>query len=216
MVLVLTCQNGTIIVDEESQKTYIDIKVIAKYLGYDAHNGEYKIESEDTNKCWVECKQETASFFLNSNKISKVVPNSKDDYEEYLIEDPVISKNGKLYCTSEGIKVGFNSIFQYDKKTNTVQIFTLPSLVKTYSATLKQYGYEGAGASFKNQKAILYNLFIVKKSNNLYGVINSSGEELIGSRYKSIEFNESAKEFYVKNTLGKMGIITRSRRCNRR
>lgn len=212
MVLVLICQNGTIIIDKETNKTYIDIKGIAKYLGYDAHNGEYKIDSEDTNKCWVECKEETASFFLNSNKISKIAPNSKEDYEENVITDPIISKNGKLYCTSEGIRIGFNSTFNYNQQTNTIEIYTLPTLAKTYLARLKQYGYEGANASFKNQKAILYNLFIVKKSNNLYGVINASGEEIIGSRYKSIEFNESAQEFYVKNNSGKTGIITRSRR----
>lgn len=189
-------------------KMYIDIKGIAKYLNYDAHNGEYKIDTEDTNKCWVECKQETASFFLNSNKISKVVPRSNDDYEDYLITDPIINKNGKLYSTSEGIEIGFNSTFSYNKEKNTVEIYTLPYLVKLYESRLKQYGYEGTSASFKNQKAILYNLFVVRKENNSYGVINSVGEEIIGSRYKSMEFNESAIEFFVKNNSNKAGIIT--------
>ncbi len=177
-------------------------------MGYDAHNGEYKIDSEDTNKCWVECKQETASFFLNSNKISKIAPNSKGEYEDNLIQEPVINKNGKLYTTPEGIMVGFNATFKYDNETNKIEIYTLPYLVNVYAGRLKQYGYEGTSASFKNQKALLYNLFVVKKDNNLYGVINSSGEEIIGSRYRSIEFNESLKEFFVKNNNNKYGIVT--------
>lgn len=193
---------------KKTGKTYVDIKEIAKYLGYDAHNGEYKIDTEDTNKCWVECKEETASFFLNSNKVSKVAPNSKEDYEDNLLEDPVISKNGKLYTTTEGLEIGFNTKFNYNKSTNTIEIYTLPYLVSTYATRLKQYGYEGTSASFKNQKAILYNLFVVRKDNNLYGVINSKGEEIIGSRYKNIEFNESLKEFYVKNNNNKAGIVT--------
>lgn len=195
----------TIIIED---KVYVDIKGIASYLGYDAHNGEYKLYTEDTNKCWVYSKNETASFFLNSNKISKVVPDTTKDYEDYTITDSVISKNGKLYCTSEGIKIGFNVIFDYDMQNNTIQIYTLPNLIITYNTVLKQYGYDGISNDFNNQKAILYDLFIVKGSNNLYGVINSKNKEIIGSRYKSIQFNENAREFYVSDTNGKVGIVT--------
>lgn len=198
----------TIIVDENSGKIYADIKAIAEYLGYTAHNGEYKLYTEDTNKCWVYSKNETASFFLNSNKISKVVPDTTKDYEDYTIEDPVISKNGKLYCSSEGIKIGFNVTLNYDKQTNKLEIYTLPYLVKQYDTILKKYGYDGVSTNFNNQKAILYNLFVVQGNNNLYGVINGNNNEIIGSRYKSMEFNENAREFYVSNTLSKVGIVT--------
>lgn len=202
--------NGVIIIDKDTKKVYIDIKGIAQYLNYSSHNGEYKVDSEDTNKCWVECNNETASFFLNSNKISKVVPNTNNDYEDYLIAEPIINKDGKLYSTIEGIQIGFNVMFSYNEKTNTIQIYTLPYLVDSYATSLKKYGYEGASQNFKNQKAILYNLFIVKKENNLYGVVNASGEEIISPRYKSIEFNETGKEFYVKNNLNKVGILTQN------
>ena len=95
--------NGIIIIDKETKKMYIDIKGIAQYLNYSAHNGEYKIDSEDKNKCWVESKNETASFFLNSNKISKVAPNTNNDYEDFLIEEPIISKDGKGIITCKKI-----------------------------------------------------------------------------------------------------------------
>ncbi len=146
---------------------------------------------------------------MNSNKISKVEPNTNSDYEDYLITEPIISRDGKLYSTIEGIQIGFNIVFSYDEQANTIQIYTLPYLVNSYATSLKAYGYEGASQSFKNQKAILYNLFIVKKENNLYGVVNSNGEEVISPRYRNIEFNETGKEFYVKNSLNKVGILTK-------
>lgn len=205
----VSINEGIILIDNDTNKVYVDIKGIAPYLNYYAHNGEYKVNSEDTNKCWVECNNETASFFLNSNKISKVAPNTNNEYEDYLITEPIISKEGKLYSSIEGIQIGFNVEFSYDKQANTIQIHTLPYLVNSYATSLKKYGYEGASQSFKNQKSALYNLFIVKKENNLYGVIKANGEEVISPRYKSIEFNETGKEFYVKNSLNRVGILTK-------
>lgn len=199
----------TLIINENSDKIYIDIKGIAQYLNYDSHNGEYKLTTEDTNKCWVNGEYETASFFLNSNKISKVKLNSEDDYEDYTISDPVVNRNGKLYCTQEGIKIGFNITFNYNKQSNRIEIYTLPYLVETYTAQFKTYGYDGVSRNFNNQKAILYNMFVVKKDNNQYGVVTSTNQEIISPRYADMEFSESAGEFYVKNSSNKVGIITK-------
>lgn len=204
----VTLKSDDIIIEEGTNKVYVSIKDIATSLGYEPHNGEYKIFSEDTNKCWVYTKNETASFFLNSNKISKVYPDQTKDYEDYRISDPVIEKNGKLYTTSEGIEIGFNSKFKYDEKTNTININTLPNLVETYTNTMKGYGYSGISADFNNQKAILYNLFIVKKSNGLYGVVDAKNKEIISSRYQSMVFNENTQEFSVRSTTNKVGIVT--------
>ena len=58
---------------QKTGKIYVSIRDIAQYVGYEAHNGEYKIDVEDTNKMYVEAKDgtETTSFFLNSTTISK-------------------------------------------------------------------------------------------------------------------------------------------------
>lgn len=206
---VVNLPNETIIIDEVSGKIHVDITGIASYLDYDYHRGEFKLYTEDENKCWVENKNETASFFLNSNKISKVAPNQTKDYEDYTISDPVISRNGKLYCTPEGIKIGFNVLFEYNKEQKNIQIYTLPYLVSMYEDRFKELGYrEGIDDAFDNQKAILYNMFVVRKDNNLFGVVNSNNEEIIGSRYRNMVFNENAREFYVTSSLNKKGIVT--------
>lgn len=197
----------TIIVDEENNRVYVCIKEIAPSLGYEAHNGEYKLFSEDTNKCWVDTKQETASFFLNSNKISKMVPDQTKDYEDYIIQEPVIEKNGKLYVTIEGAQIGFNSDFVYDKTDNSLTISTLPYLVEHYTPIMKEYGYNISN-NFNNQKAIRYGLFIVRKANGLLGVIDSKNQEIISSKYQSMTFNENMQEFFVESTTRKVGIVT--------
>lgn len=204
---------NTIII-EPSGKVYVSIKDIATSLGYQAHNGEYKLYSEDTNKCYVDSKNETASFFLNSNKISKMPPDQTKDYADYTITDPVISKNGKLYCSAEGIKIGFNVTFSYNQETNKIQIYTLPQLVQMYNSTMVGYGYQPifvenvTGKNFNNQKAILYNMFVVKKEKGLYGVVDKDNKEIISSKYADMEFNENLNEFYVTSTTKKQGIVT--------
>lgn len=199
-------EKDTIII-EDTGKIYIDIKAIAKYLGYESHNGEYKLYTEDVNKCYVDCENETASFYLNSNKISKMPPDQTQDYEDYVIDEPVISKNGKLYCSPEGIKIGFNVTFDYNQEKNRIQIYTLPYLVKYYDTTIKKYGYSGVSENFDNQKAILYGMFVVKKENGLYGVVTINNNEIISSKYSKMVFNENAQEFYVTSTTNKVGIV---------
>ena len=199
----------TIIFDDVTGKIHVDIMGIASYLGYDSHKGEFKLYTEDENKCWVECENETASFFLNSNKISKVVPNQREDYEDYTISDTIIRRNNRLYCTPEGICIGFNVTFDYNEEGKNIQIYTLPYLAKSYTEQFKKLGYrDGIDDDFNNQKAILYDLFVVRKDNNLYGVVNSQNQEIIGSRYSKMVFNENAKEFYVTSTTNKKGIVT--------
>lgn len=61
--------------------------------------------------------------------------------------------------------------------------------------------------NFDNQKAILYNMYVVQNSKEQYGVINDKNGEIIGCKYEDMRFDESSKEFFVTNTLSKVGII---------
>ena len=216
------------IIDESTGKVYVSIKDFAEYTNteiaqessssnssnpyaYSAHIGEYKSDVQDENKCYVENNYETASFFLNSNKICKLekgTDNLKNDYDVYTISEAVRKENDKMYVLSEGIEIAFNLRFYYRKDANNITINTLPYLINQYEGVLQQSGYTGVSKEFKNQKAILYNLFVIQTSSNGdYGVI-SDKSELISSKYKKIEFNENRKEFFVTNSLGKVGIFT--------
>lgn len=195
-------------------KVYISIKDLAGLIDYKAYNGSYGNQeqySEDNTKCYVEGKDEVASFELNSNQIYKVNTNSKETYGYYTISEPVIQKNGKLYTGVDGISKAFNIVFEYNKKSNKIAIYTLPFLVNAYKGNIKNADLE----SFDNQKALLYNLIIVgnvsSDSNNTqdikYGVSSLNGSEIIGTKYKEIQFIEGSKEFLVKTVNNKVGII---------
>ena len=195
------------LVDETTNKVYVSIKDVAKYVGYEAHNGEYKVYSEDTTKAYVESEYETASFFLNSTTISKVEPDSNDDYQNYTISEPVKMINNKMYVISDGFAIGFNISFKYNVRSNAVTITTLPALVASYSKKVTAYGYEEMSESFNNQKAILYGLMVCKKSTGKYGVVDLKGNEIISPKYSNIEFIEYTQEFTVTNSQNKVGII---------
>ena len=194
----------------DSGKIYVSIKDIAPLVGYEAHNGEYKVDTEDTSKMYVEAIDgtETASFYTNSKIINKVKPNTTDDYTNISVSDPVISsENGKLYVSSEGFTVGFNSLFYYNQEKNTITIQTLPNLIKEYSNSIAQYGYTSLSSDFNNQKALIYGMIIASKEDNgKYGVITTSGTEIISPRYNKIEFVEGTNEFIITNASEKVGI----------
>ena len=193
---------------------YISVKDICPLLDYKYYNGGYKQYSEDLNSCYVEGKNEIATFESGSNKIYKT-PTSQVDYELFTITEPIKTINNKLYISIEGAKLAFNITFDYNGQTNQTQIFTLPYLVNSYTTG---YQYTAVSESFNNQKAILYNLLVVQNVPNTeknynendkrYGIITLNNQEVVGTKYTNIEFIESTKEFIVTTEEKKVGIIT--------
>ena len=194
----------------EDNTVYTAIKDFASYVNYEAHNGDEV--SEDETKCFVRNTSENAYYTLGEAKIYKKLTSGDNDYEYFDIELPVKMINGKLYSSIEGIQRGFNVQFTYNQNTNQITIFTLPYLANWYTAQYEDSAIGGDNAKFSNQKAILYNMLVVKNTNNEYGVIsvdpNATRTEIIGTKYKEITFVESTRDFIVKTTDNKMGIIS--------
>lgn len=191
----------------EGDKVYVPIRQFAEFVGYESYSGDYKQYKEDTTKCYVQSSNEIASFSLDSDKIYKLLTNG-NDYEYFTIDEPVKMINGVLYTTMSGAEKAFNISFGYNKQTNQITIYTLPYLVTSYAAKFTNSAIAGEEASFSNQKALLYNMIIVKNSENYYGVYDLTGKEILGTKYSSIEFIESTKEFIVTTEEKKMGIIS--------
>lgn len=190
----------------EDNKVYVNVKGIASFAGYEAHSGEYKIEAEDVNKVFVENKQETASMFLDSNIISKIEPNSNEEYKNYTMSEPSRNIKGDIYVISDGIEIACNIKLDYDSSNNTMNIQTLPYIFELYNTSVQNIGFTGVSDNFENQKALLYNRIIIQNSDGRYGVIDSTGTEVIGTRYAYIQFDEYSKEFTITNSYDKVGI----------
>lgn len=194
--------------------TYFNIQELASLLKNDYHIGEYKVYSSDTDKCYIQSKEETASFYLNSTKICKLKVNKlTDDYDVFNSEKPVIEKDNIFYAPIDATKIGFN--IKITESESGISITTLDKLAKNIEASInpetttettnEKYNID---KTFDNQKAMLYDYIVLSKSSsNLYGVITTSGKEILPDKYTSITFLETTKEFLVKNNSGKMGII---------
>lgn len=192
----------------EQDKVYIPIRNFASYVGYNSGNGDYKQYSEDLTKCYVESENEIASFGLGSNKIYKILLDGNNDYEYYEIDEPVKMINNQLCTTIEGAEIAFNISMSYNKTQNQVTIYTLPYLVSYYTMKFQNAGIADTAASFSNQKALLYNMIIVKNENGNYGVQELNGQEVLGTKYADIKFVQSTKEFVVTTLENKMGIMS--------
>ena len=192
----------------ENNKVYLNVKKIANIVGYEAHSGEYKIEAQDTNKVYVEDKQkqETASMFLNSPTISKIEPNTNDEYKNYTMSEPARNVNGDIYVISDGIEIACNIKVQYDSAKKGIYIQTLPYIFEVYNKAVQELGFTGISNEFENQKAILYDRIVIQNSDGRYGVIDGNGAEIIGTRYANIQFDEYNKEFTITDSYDKVGI----------
>lgn len=224
-ILLLNIQSNTFkvsvdgkLVSEESTKdlltkiddvTYIDIEKFAKLVKYEYHKGEYKSFTIEEDKCYVQGTDETATFYLNDNKVCKLPVNEiTEDYRVFTIQNTIKEQKDKMYAPIDAIRLAFN--VELKEGSNSLTINTLNSIVTYYDTRVKEWGYSSISEQdFENNKSILYGYLIVKKEESgLYKIIDTQNtKEIVSDKYNSIEFIENTKEFFVTNSLGKVGII---------
>lgn len=205
---------------EDTGKVYVSIQDFAKILGYEFYQGEYKKYTEDVSKCYISNKNEVAGFELGSNKIYKLDPNETNaNYEWYEMQEPVKVLNGKLYCVSDGIKTAFNIKFVYNTEKNRIQVTTLARLLAYYQEkAVNEYGYAGIDTTYTNQKAMLYDMLVIKKAETdstgkaakdkfKYGVVSVDNKNIIGTKYDDIKFIEVTQEYFATSDK-KVGILS--------
>lgn len=199
----------------EGDTVYVSLRDIAPVIGYKYYNGGYKEYSEDANKCYLEGENEICTFEKDETTIYKT-PVSEIDYEYFELETPVKRKNNKLYITSDGLSLACNLKFYYEPEENQITIYTLPYYANYY---MQNNTYAAVSNNFKNQKALLYGLLVTQDLDNTdprnnnsknihYGISTLDNQEIVGTKYMSIEFIESTQEFIVRTIENKVGIIT--------
>ena len=118
-----------------------------------------------------------------------------------------------MYTTIKGISKGCNLDYSYDPENNTLKIYTMDYLAKLYAKSIpesEEIAEQDNIEAYKNRKAILYNMVVVKNDSGMYGVkkiIDNGIGTLIGEKYKSISFDEAEEEFIVETDEGKFGIV---------
>ncbi len=188
--------------------TYINIQEFAKLVGYEYHQGEYKAVVIDEDKCYVEGAEETASFYLNENKVYKLPVNKQsEDYKEYSVENEIKLQNEIMYAPINAISKAFNVVIS--ETDNTIEFYTLDYLVNLYDAKVIEWGYTSIlEQSLENKKSLIYGCLIVKKEGGLYKVIDlKNTKEILPARYMNIEFSGYTQEFIATISAKEVGII---------
>ncbi len=193
---------------EEGDTTYVPIRDIAQYLGYQSYNGDYTEKSEDRSKCYIEGENEIATFSLNSRKIYKIEKTSGAKYQYYYAKKPVKAINGKLYISTDGMEQAFNVSFVKSQDQNKIDIYTMPMLVNSYETMILDKGYTEISEEFNNRKSIFDNRLIVAKDKKQIGVIDLNGEEKIEPKYESITYLPQTGDYLVQDDK-KVGIMTK-------
>ena len=75
-----------------------------------------------------------------------------DEHEDFTIKTKVKSINGKLYTTSEGIDLLFNTKFINDQEKNYMSVYTLDEIVNRYASSLKNTVITSKEMTFANKK----------------------------------------------------------------
>ena len=214
----ISTKSDMIVVDENKNNIYVSLEDIASQIGYAKNNGEYKNQyTEDFDKCYLQNKYEAVSYITDSNQIYKTILSAsqgeENDYKYFEIDEPVIISNNKMYTTIKGISKGCNLDYSYDPENNTLKIYTMDYLAKLYAKSIpesEEIAEQDNIEAYKNRKAILYNMVVVKNDSGMYGVkkiTNNGIGTLIGEKYKSISFDEAEEEFIVETDEGKFGIV---------
>lgn len=209
----ITINEGLLLTDENGVN-YISIQKISNSLGYNYLTGEYKQYNEDaTNtKGYLENENQIIQFEADINKIYKTTPDSNLDYEEYELNNNILNLNNLLYIALDDVNIGLNIKCSYSQKDNKILLNTVDNLAQEYKTSLPQQTnnlYTTISDSINNKKAIAYDMLVVSNESQKWGVINPNDfSTIIGNKYSSIEFVESAGVFIVSDD-NKYGVISK-------
>lgn len=186
---------------------YISLKDLAEKVGYEYYSSEYGKYGTDTTKCYIKNKNLIVGFELDSNQIYKYEENTNLDYQYYTLKYNIAIYNNKLYIAMADLQKALNAYCTIDTN-KVISISTMEYLASSYQEQLKETGYSVVTEQ-NNQKALAYGWIIVTKDGML-SVLDTNFEEIIGSKYKTIYFDEYNTNYIVSNINGRYGIIKAS------
>lgn len=214
--LTLSINGNNVTIDENLLITdnnginYISLPKIATFqIGYEYVTGGYLEYTESETKGYLENANQIIQFEADNNKIYKIVPNTSVDYEEFELQYNILQVNNALYIAIDDLNIGLNIVYTYSEKDNKISLNTADNLIKSYQASLTETSQVKAiSDEFNNEKAVCYNMLVVSNENEKWGVVDTNFSTIIGNKYSSIEFIESAGVFIVSDN-GKYGVISK-------
>ncbi len=193
-----------LIIQDSNGNRYIALRDLAELLGYDYNNSEYQSYGVDTTKCYIKNGNLISGFELGTNIMYKYEEGTNLDYQYYTLNYNIVTYNNKLYIAMIDLIQALNSSYTI-ATNNEMRISSMENLAQTYQAALTESGYT-ISPDKNNQKALAYG-WIIASRNGAYSILNTNFEEIIGTRYSSIYFDEYNSNYIVSNASGQYGII---------
>lgn len=192
-------------VSDSNGKEYINLKSLSEMLEYKYNNGEFQKYAEDRTKCYIDTGNEIVGFSSDSSVIYKTTEDSKIDYEYYNLENNIIMHQEQLYIATEDIIKALNITYEI-ANGNIIIINTPKHIAGTHSEELRNANYT-ITSDERNMKAMAYGMLPVKRD-NLWGVLNTNHQEIIGNKYRTMLFDAYNMNYIVSNERNQYGIIT--------
>lgn len=203
----------TKIADDGSTICYFPIREAASLFEYNSNNGDYGANVENTENCYIESENEVAIFTQDSNIIYKIDKtternNIDSEYEEVIVDNPIISENDILYADTEGFSKAFNLYIRINKKMKKIDITTLDMRIASAQKIVEDNNLGELDDKFANKKAILDNMMVIESEyDGKKGVRNyTTKEEILGFQYDDITYIPEKESFLIKKN-DKVGII---------
>lgn len=206
-------KEGLIITDELGEK-YISLELGAELFGYKYYNGEYGKNEEDKDKCYLQNDYEVIEFQIDTNKIYRIDLENNVGRQEYSLKNKVTKNSeGKLYTTFEDFSKACRVIYKVSDDGKQIQFATCEYLANSKTEDIKKDNkYTSIDTEYNNLKAIYYDMLIVSDGKN-YGVVDSSLNTIIGTKYKSIVFDEYTQTFIAQSN-NKYGVFSTEGKVN--
>ena len=200
----ITLQQDVIVSDSNGNR-YISLKDLSDLLGYKYNNGAYMEYEEDKTKCYIDNNYEIIGFNKDSSLIYKTTEDSQTDYEYYKLNKNILEYQEKLYIALEDLNKALNLICDLSNANNiTIETTTYASSI--HAEQMKETNYILTSDN-NNLKALAYGMLVVSRD-SLLGVLNQNHQEIIGNKYRTMEFNEYNMTYIVSNERNQYGIIT--------
>lgn len=200
-------KEGLIITDELGTK-YISLELGGELFGYKYYNGEYGENEEDKDKCYVQNDYEVIGFEIDTNKIYKIDLEANIGKQEITLNNKVVKDNeGSLYITIEDFSKVFYVGINISEDGKQIQIKTCDYMAELKTEDIKKDNkYTSIDTQYDNLKAIYYGMLVVSDGVN-YGVVDGDLKTIIGTKYKSIIFNEYTQNFIALSN-NKYGVLS--------
>lgn len=215
--LIFKNEKGKVV--EENGDIYISVRNLSTMLNYQYYNSEYKKKGEDKTKCQVRIQNEYTSYIADSNKVYKTIvtkkeedknkknnqeneqDNIEEEYEYFTINNNIKYVNDEIYASTEAIELGFDISISYDKKKNTLSMYSsdyLETLAKSKRADI----VPSTDYDYINKRLLKYGMTIVKDTEGNLGVGSYTNSDKLNTyvascKYSSIKFNEGAQTLDV-------------------